>query len=176
VPNNQICPQKKTALNWISAIAFVKFDIDQGNVVEMIYPSDLLSKAEQKTLSLLSFPDSNSFSAEGALKFVFRLKRGIRIVFFIFIWNFLKMLNILTVDSILCLVMFISDNNVILQTLVASLKNRLSYSLFSHSPHFSKAPLTLSENNISINKPLPTPNNSWRYWLSWKSIVLNISF
>jgi len=77
LPNNTLCPQKKAGLNWISAIAFVKFDIDQGNVVEAVYPSDLLSKAEQKTLSLLSFPDSNSFSAEGALKFVFRLKRGI---------------------------------------------------------------------------------------------------
>jgi len=75
LPNNTLCPQKKAGLNWISAIAFVKFDIDQGNVVEAVYPSDLLSKAEQKTLSLLSFPDSNSFSAEGALKFVFRLKR-----------------------------------------------------------------------------------------------------
>ena len=68
-------------LNWITAIAFVKFDIDQGNVIEAIYPSDAFSKSEQKTISLLSFPDSNSFSAEGALKFVFRLKRGIVVLF-----------------------------------------------------------------------------------------------
>jgi len=54
----------------------VKFDIDRGNVVEGIYPSEILSKTEQKTLSLLSFPDSNSFSSEGSMKFVFRLKRG----------------------------------------------------------------------------------------------------
>ena len=60
-------------------MSVVKFDIDQGNVVEAIYPTDVLTKPEQKTLSLLSFPDSNAFSAEGTLKYVFRFKRGISI-------------------------------------------------------------------------------------------------
>jgi len=68
--------KKKTFSNWMNAIAIVKFDIDQGNVLEAIYPEDILSTPERRTLSFLAFPDSNSFSAEGALKYVFRFQKG----------------------------------------------------------------------------------------------------
>ena len=62
---------------WITAIAVVSFDIDEGQIIEHILPANVLGKGEQKLLSLLSFPDSNSFNAEGSIKYIFRLRRGI---------------------------------------------------------------------------------------------------
>jgi len=61
--------------DWVVAIAVVSFDIDEGQVIEHIVPQKALSRGEQKLLSLLSFPDSNSFNAEGSMKYIFRLKR-----------------------------------------------------------------------------------------------------
>lgn len=69
--------KKKISSNWMDAIAIVKFDIDQGNVLEAIYPEDILNPPERRTLSFLAFPDSNSFSAEGALKYIFKFQRGV---------------------------------------------------------------------------------------------------
>ena len=54
----------------------MSFDIDEGQIIEHILPPNVLNKGEQKLLSLLSFPDSNSFNAEGSIKYIFRLRRG----------------------------------------------------------------------------------------------------
>lgn len=62
--------------NWLICFTVVKFDIDDGQVIETVYPPQNLSKSEQKLLSLLSFPDSNSFvNCEGNIKYIYRLKR-----------------------------------------------------------------------------------------------------
>jgi Protein of unknown function (DUF1630). len=61
---------------WITGLAIVKFDIDEGQVMEALYPPNSFTKNEQKTICLISFPDSNSFSAEGALKYIIRLRKG----------------------------------------------------------------------------------------------------
>jgi hypothetical protein len=71
-----IKPINKVYSPWITALALVKFDIDEGQIMEAIHPPNSFVKNEHKTICLLSFPDSNSFSAEGALKYVFRLKKG----------------------------------------------------------------------------------------------------
>jgi hypothetical protein len=67
--------EKLEGTDWIIAISVVSFDIDEGQVIEYITPPNALSRGEQKLLSLLSFPDSNSFNAEGSVKYIFRLKR-----------------------------------------------------------------------------------------------------
>lgn len=68
--------RKESLKNWIISLSIAKFDIDDGQIIESIYPPDVLNKNEQKMLSLLSFPDSNSFSAsEGNLRYIFRMKR-----------------------------------------------------------------------------------------------------
>lgn len=70
-------PKRKENLkHWLISLSISKFDLDDGQTIESIYPSDALSKSEQKMLSLLSFPDSNSFvSSEGSLRYIFRMKR-----------------------------------------------------------------------------------------------------
>ena len=77
--NNDIpIPSSNLSLlkNWIVCLSVVKFDLDEGQIIESIFPSDSLSQKEQKLLSLLSFPDSNSLSsAEGTLTYAIRLKR-----------------------------------------------------------------------------------------------------
>lgn len=68
--------KKENMKQWIISLSIATFDIDDGQVIEAIYPADSLNKNEQKLLSLLSFPDSNSFSSsEGSLKYIFRMKR-----------------------------------------------------------------------------------------------------
>jgi hypothetical protein len=88
---SQFAPEKQQSENtkavvrmitpWITALAIVKFDIDEGQVMEALYPPQSFSKNEQKTICLISFPDSNSFSAEGALRYIIRIRKGTRNIF-----------------------------------------------------------------------------------------------
>ena len=58
--------------NWFTCIYFISFDNDEGQVktiifhfkkkIEASYPPTMLSKHEEKYLSLISFPDSYSIS------------------------------------------------------------------------------------------------------------------
>ena len=75
--NDFLDPHRKENLrHWIISLSISKFDLDDGQTIESIYPPDSLNKNEQKILSLLSFPDSNSFaSSEGNLRYIFRMKR-----------------------------------------------------------------------------------------------------
>jgi len=85
---NDVTNKPSVTLNWIVALAIVKFDIDQGNVLEAIYPPDILTVPEQKTLSFIAFPDSNAFSAEGAMKYIFKFNKGGMILWKTANWNF----------------------------------------------------------------------------------------
>lgn len=68
--------RRESLKRWIISLSIAKFDLDDGQITESIYPPDVLNKSEQKMLSLLSFPDSNSFAAsEGNLRYIFRMKR-----------------------------------------------------------------------------------------------------
>lgn len=73
-------PQSKdiqdTGPTWIDAICVVTFDLDEGQLVEYMLPPKGLTPQDQKLLSLLSFPDSNSFGSEGSCKYVFSLKKS----------------------------------------------------------------------------------------------------
>ena len=73
---------------WIKAISVITFDIDEGQVIENIYPSDALDAKETRLLPLLSFPDSNSLATEGFCKYVFQLSKGGTISW----WKFLLIL------------------------------------------------------------------------------------
>ncbi len=50
---------------WINFIGYIRFDIDEGQVMDHIYPENILLLQEKKLLCLLAFPDSNSFTNEG---------------------------------------------------------------------------------------------------------------
>lgn len=66
--------------DWILAISSVRFDIDQGQEVEAVFPPNALSLEEQSAVAFHSFPDSLSqelhykSSIRDSL-FVFRTKR-----------------------------------------------------------------------------------------------------
>ena len=60
---------------WIQGFATVRFDIDEGQVIDRIFPSNFLNTSESQVLSSISFPDSNSVSGEeSSMKFLIRLK------------------------------------------------------------------------------------------------------
>ena len=53
----------------------LKFDTELGQVLEHAYPPGLLHPTEEKTITSLAFPESNSLStAEGQLQYTFRLR------------------------------------------------------------------------------------------------------
>lgn len=58
---------------WIEFIAIVTFDIDEGQILEYIYPQNL-EESEKKALCMSAFPDSNNSSHEYEENFMFRVK------------------------------------------------------------------------------------------------------
>lgn len=56
---------------WIEAICTVKFDLEEGQVIEFVYPKDVLSKETLKIIGNYSFPDSHVFQDEGILFYSF---------------------------------------------------------------------------------------------------------
>lgn len=59
---------------WIEAIATVKFDLEEGQLIDFVYPKTRFSPPLLKLLAYFSFPDSYVFSPEGELYYVFALK------------------------------------------------------------------------------------------------------
>lgn len=47
---------------WIECICLVKFDIEIGQILEWCQPQNYLTAEEEKNISSLAFPDSNSFA------------------------------------------------------------------------------------------------------------------
>ena len=61
---------------WVDYLTFIRFDINEGQVMDYIFPRSDMSQLEKKTICMMSFPDSNSFTNEGELKYVFKFKRS----------------------------------------------------------------------------------------------------
>ena len=59
---------------WLEAIATVKFDLEEGQMIDFIYPKNRFPQPLLKLLAYFSFPDSYVFSPEGELYYVFQLK------------------------------------------------------------------------------------------------------
>ena len=59
---------------WAEAIATVKFDLEEGQMIDFVYPKNRFSQPLLKLLAYFSFPDSYVFSPEGELYYVFQLK------------------------------------------------------------------------------------------------------
>jgi len=51
----------------VDFVAYIHFDNDEGQVMKHVYPDGVLSSEEKKLISMVSFPDSNSFVSEGTL-------------------------------------------------------------------------------------------------------------
>ncbi|CAA7266811.1 unnamed protein product [Cyclocybe aegerita] len=58
---------------WILGIAVVEFDLDDGPVVDGVYPPLVLSPAETETLAFCAFPDSMQFD-QGSQTHSFRIR------------------------------------------------------------------------------------------------------
>ncbi|KAH0585481.1 hypothetical protein H2248_008721 [Termitomyces sp. 'cryptogamus'] len=58
---------------WIIGIAIVNFDVDDGPVIDGIYPSSILMPAEAENLAFSSFPDSLQFE-QGSQSHSFRIR------------------------------------------------------------------------------------------------------
>lgn len=67
---------KGSGFKWIDCIAIVKFDIDEGQMVERLFPEEYLTGKERKLTSLMAFPDSNSLHNTHSMIYVFKLPRG----------------------------------------------------------------------------------------------------
>ena len=59
---------------WIEAIATVKFDLEEGQMIDYVFPKNRFSQPLLKLLAYFSFPDSYVFSPEGELYYVFQLR------------------------------------------------------------------------------------------------------
>ena len=59
---------------WVEAIATVKFDLEEGQMIDFVYPKNRFSQPLLKLLAYFSFPDSYVFAPEGELYYVFQLK------------------------------------------------------------------------------------------------------
>ena len=62
---------------WLQAVSILKFDLEKGSVIEHIYPPvvDVLHEREEKDLTSLAFPESNSLQqGDGTLYYTFRLR------------------------------------------------------------------------------------------------------
>jgi hypothetical protein len=66
-PFSPACP-------WLQCICLLKFDLEQGQLLEHIYPPRALHVKEEKDIMSLAFPESNSLNCEGSLKYTFRLR------------------------------------------------------------------------------------------------------
>ncbi|KAM3139484.1 hypothetical protein pb186bvf_008320 [Paramecium bursaria] len=64
-------------MEWLECICLVKFDIEIGQIVEWVQPQGILTPEDEKSISMLAFPDSNAFAQNvGHLKYVFRMRKS----------------------------------------------------------------------------------------------------
>ncbi|CAG8464033.1 2903_t:CDS:10 [Paraglomus brasilianum] len=59
--------------NWILSFCVVKFDLELGQAMDLIYPSSDLTEEEKRNVCFLAFPDSNCFD-EGDTVYNFRMR------------------------------------------------------------------------------------------------------
>jgi hypothetical protein len=59
--------------HWIESIVTVRFDLEEGQVLDYQCPPNFLSEAQQKFISYNSFPDSFTFNHEGDMTYSFIL-------------------------------------------------------------------------------------------------------
>lgn len=64
---------------WIIGIAIVDFDVDDGPVIEGIYPPSILLPAESENIAFSSFPDSLQFD-QGSQSHSFRIREQLKTV------------------------------------------------------------------------------------------------
>ena len=60
---------------WFQVVALLRFDLEQGAVVDALYPAGVLHDREEKDLMALGFPESHQLQhGEGSLHYSFRLR------------------------------------------------------------------------------------------------------
>jgi hypothetical protein len=59
---------------WAEAIMTVRFDLEEGQLVDYVCPGDIFPEKLKKIIGYFSFPDSYVFSPEGELFYAFQLK------------------------------------------------------------------------------------------------------
>lgn len=66
--------EKPDLLPWVDSIFTVDFDLEEGQVVDMVYPKAKYPEKLLKLMGYFSFPDSYVLSNEGDLYYCFQLK------------------------------------------------------------------------------------------------------
>lgn len=61
---------------WLEAIFTVVFDLEQGQLPDLMIPADYGTERDRKIISYNSFPDSFTFSLEGQIVYSFYLRKG----------------------------------------------------------------------------------------------------
>jgi hypothetical protein len=61
---------------WLEAVVTVIFDLEEGQLPDLVLPSDYGSDKDRKTISYNSFPDSFTFNLEGQMLYSFFLRKG----------------------------------------------------------------------------------------------------
>lgn len=67
---------EKNEKKWLEAIVTVVFDLEEGQLVDKVFPENYLTKKEKRAISYNSFPDSFTFNHEGKLMYTFHMRRS----------------------------------------------------------------------------------------------------
>ena len=59
---------------WAEALMTVRFDLEEGQVVDLVHPEAAFPEKLDKIIGYFSFPDSHVFSPEGELFYAFQLR------------------------------------------------------------------------------------------------------
>eukprot|EP00667_Euglena_gracilis_P002877 EG_transcript_2885 len=65
---------------WVVAVCVVKFDIDEGQVMEFCHPPDVFDDAQARDISYLALPDSNAQKGDCLFTFRIRARRATGLV------------------------------------------------------------------------------------------------
>lgn len=63
-----------TEFEWAEGVLTINFDLEEGQIVDYVYPEGILSKEILKNLAYFAFPDSYVFSPEGELYYAFSIE------------------------------------------------------------------------------------------------------
>jgi hypothetical protein len=69
----------ESGLKWLEAIVTVVFDLEEGQLPDLIIPEGYGTEKDRKIISYNSFPDSYTINLEGQTVYSFYLRKGTRI-------------------------------------------------------------------------------------------------
>ena len=73
---NKLENESLNNFNLIKALCILSFDDEIGQIAETFWPQNSLDKTHLKQLSGLGFPQTNSLSDDGEMKYIFKIRKS----------------------------------------------------------------------------------------------------